>query len=102
MRVRASGDPKLEDFDSWTLGLGNGTANDAKGLVAIPENMLFDNSSNEDQKIEESCIKEFSGKVLPNLPINLTSDGWLDGRCLLAPTNKEVDTINDLMESWVP
>ena len=32
----------------------------------------------------------------------MTSDGWLDGRCLLAPTNKEVDTINDLMESWVP
>ena len=104
MRVRASGDPKLEDFDSWTLGLGNGTANDAKGLVAIPEDMLFEinSNSNVDQKIEERCMKEFCEKVFPNLPVNLTSDGWLDGRCLLAPTNKEVDTINDLMESWVP
>ena len=100
MRVRASGDPKLEDFDSWTLGLGNGTANDAKGLVAIPENMLFEinSNSNVDQKIEERCMKEFCEKVFPNLPVNLTSDGWLDGRCLLAPTNKEVDTIYNLME----
>ena len=41
-------------------------------------------------------------RFFPNLPANVTSDGWLDGRSLLAPTNKEVDTINDLMESKMP
>ena len=104
MRVRASGDPQLEDFDSWTVGIGDGTANDANGLVAIPENMHFDikPNTNEDMKVEDRCMKEFCEMVFPNLPANVTSDGWLDGRSLLAPTNKEVDTINDLMESKMP
>ena len=104
MRVRASGDPRLESFDSWTLGLGNGTANDSTGLVPIPEDMFFEIKSNTsaDQKIEERCMKDFCQRVFPNLPDNLTSDGWLDGRSLLAPNNKKVDTINDLMETWVP
>ena len=40
MRVRASGNPVLEQFDKWTLELGNGTANDDDGRVIIPEDML--------------------------------------------------------------
>ena len=27
---------------------------------------------------------------------------WLDGRSILAPTNIEVDLINDFMETWMP
>ena len=33
---------------------------------------------------------------------NLSDPTWLEGRAILAPTNKEVDKINDLIESWVP
>ena len=36
------------------------------------------------------------------MPNNFTTTGWLDGRSVLAPTNKEVDNINDLMETWIP
>jgi hypothetical protein len=104
MRVRASGDPRLEEFDDWTLSLGDGTANDANRLISIPEAMFFKIRPNTDaeKKAEEQSMKEFCKTVFPDLATNLTSQGWLDGRALLAPTNKEVDTINDLMETWVP
>jgi hypothetical protein len=40
MRVRASGDPVLEAFDSWTLSIGNGDKRD--GLIPIPDDMLVE------------------------------------------------------------
>ena len=33
---------------------------------------------------------------------NISDPRWLEGRAVLAPTNKEVDEINDLMESKMP
>ena len=56
----------------------------------------------QDQTIKEGCLKEFCQKVFPNLNNNLSDPTWLEGRAILAPTNKQVDTINDLIESWVP
>ena len=41
MRVKASGDKKLEDYDTWTVSIGDGTANDINGLVSIPEYMFY-------------------------------------------------------------
>ena len=46
-------------------------------------------------------MMEFCDTVFPSLPTNLSTPGWLDGRCILAPTNKEVDTISDLLETRV-
>ena len=40
--------------------------------------------------------------VFPEISTNISTHGWLDGQLILAPTNREVDTINDLMETWVP
>lgn len=104
MRVRASGDPILENFDKWTLSLGDGTANNEDGTVAIPEEMLTQIKENtiHDKTIEEKCIKEFCEKVFPDLEKNMTDPKWLEGRAILAPTNKEVNIINDLMENRVP
>ena len=104
MRVRASGDPRLEDFDRWTLSLGDGTANDVDNLVSIPDNMSFTIQANtdHDNTAEDRSMKDFCNMVFPDFPTNFTTPGWLEGRSLLAPTNKEVDTINDLMETWVP
>ena len=104
MRVKASGDPRLEEFDAWTVSLGNGTSMDANGCVTVPDQMFYEiqpNSKN-DQKSEEQSMSEFCKTVFPDLCANISSHGWLEGRSLLAPTNKEVDTINDLMEGWVP
>ena len=47
-------------------------------------------------------MKEFSKLIFPDLANHLNTPGWLEGRSILASTNTEVDTINDLMESWVP
>ena len=58
MRVRASGNPVLEQFDKWTLELGNGTANDDDGRVIIPEVMLtyIKNNTHKDKTDEsEGC-----------------------------------------------
>ena len=41
MRVRASGDPVLEQFANWTLSLGDGTKNNQQERVMIPKEMLF-------------------------------------------------------------
>lgn len=104
MRVRASGDPRLENFDQWTVSIGDGIANNANGVVDIPQDMFFKIRPNTeaDKNAEEKSMKEFSSTVFPDLPRNLACDGWLAGRSMLAPTNKEVDTINDLMETQVP
>ena len=104
MRVKASGDPILEAFDKWTLGLGEGTVNDENGRVIIPEDMITIIKPNtiKDNKVEERCMEIFCRKVFPNLETNILDPKWLEGRAILAPTNKEVDTINDMMETWVP
>ena len=47
-------------------------------------------------------MKEFCNLIFPSLSTNVHTPGWLEGRCILAPTNEEVDTINDLLETRVP
>ena len=36
MRVRASGDPVLDEFDKWTMAIGNGSA-EAEAVLTPPE-----------------------------------------------------------------
>ena len=102
MRVRASGDPVLEEFDKWTLSIGNGS--DLKGFVQIPETMVTKIKPNtkEDSKNEEKSMKKFCEEVFPDLKNNIDKAGWLEGRTILAPTNKEVDALNDVMQDWLP
>ena len=104
MRVRASGDPKLEAYDTWTVKVGDGTSNDINGLISIPEDMLYNIKPNTgtNQKEEENSMKEFCRMIFPDVSNNITNPGWLYGRSIIAPTNKEVDAINDIMEGWVP
>jgi ATP-dependent DNA helicase PIF1 len=102
MRVRASGDPVLEAFDSWTLSIGNGDKRD--GLVPIPDDMLVEIVPNtpKEQWHEAESMKKFCREIFPHLDRNIEIPGWLDGRAILAPTNKEVDTLNDMMQDWLP
>ena len=104
MHVRATGDPDLERFANWTLSLGDGTMNDQQGRVVIPKENLFQikpNTKNNKQNEAKSLI-EFCELIFPNLKENILNPRWLEGRAVLAPTNKEVDMINDLMESRMP
>ena len=101
LRVRASGNSKLEDFDRWTLSIGNGeNLNDS---VTIPDAMVTEILPNtkENSKSEESCMKKFCQKVFPDLEKNLKISGWLEGRTLLAPTNREVDSLNSVIQDML-
>jgi ATP-dependent DNA helicase PIF1 len=109
MRVRASGDPILEDFDKWTLSLGNGTADthlleSFPGQVVLPVEMttMIESNTEAEKWKEGKSMEEFCKMVFPNLETNINEHNWLEGRAILSPTNKEVDIINDLMESRMP
>ena len=104
MRVRASGDSKLENYDNWTLSVGNGTTNDVNGLLHIPEDMFYRIKPNtsSDTKVEERSMIEFCKMVFPDFTNNFSNTQWLNGRSMLAPTNSEVDTLNDLIQTWIP
>ena len=45
MRIKASGDEKLEQFDKWTVNIGDGTLN-IDGLIDLPEHMSYNIRSN--------------------------------------------------------
>ena len=102
MRVRASGNPQLEAFDQWTLQIGNGVAdNDA---VQIPTEMvtLIEPNTKEEQWKEAQSMRQFCQQVFPNIETNYNIPGWFEGRAILAPTNNEVDTINNVMQGSLP
>ena len=104
MRVRSSGDPVLEQFAKWTLSLGDGVINDQHERVTIPKENLFEINSNtkNNKQNERKSLVDFCEEIFPNLKENIFDPRWLEGRAILAPTNKEVDEINDLMESKMP
>jgi hypothetical protein len=103
-RVNDIIDPALEEFDSWTLSIGDGLDINIDGQISIPEQHYFRISpnTNRDKKAEERSMKAFCDLVYHNLATNINTPGYLDGKCVLAPTNKEVDTLNELLESRIP
>ena len=46
-------------------------------------------------------IKRFCQEVSPDLEKILGKTGWLQGRAILAPTNKEVDSLNSVIQDWI-
>ena len=67
LRVSASGDLEKEQFDKWTLSIGNGM-NPEEG-ISIPESMLTEiipNTQNS-PKNEEKSMKLFCEKVFPDI-----------------------------------
>ena len=105
MRVRSIGGlPIHEEFDCVTLSIGEWSGNNINGQIIIPEEhyIRINPNTNADKKAEEKSMKEFCDTIFPSSSTNVSTPGWLDGRCILAPTNKEVDTINDLLETRVP
>ena len=47
-------------------------------------------------------MKQFCKKIFPEIQANYNQPGWFEGRAILAPTNKEVDSINELMQGCLP
>ena len=46
-------------------------------------------------------MKRFCQEVFPDLESNISKSGWLQGRTVLAPTNKEVDSLNAVIQEWL-
>ena len=101
LRVKASGDELLEEFDRWTLSVGDGL--ELEGRVNIPKAMITDiiPSTKENPKSEEYAMKRFCQKVFPDLETNIRNKGWLEGRAILAPTNSEVDSLNMVIQDML-
>ena len=51
---------------------------------------------------EENSMKKFCRLIFPDIESKIQTPGWLEGRSILAPTNKEVDAINDIMKDRIP
>ena len=101
MRVRACGDPQLEEFDRWTLSIGNGDMTE----LLIPDDMIATKivkNSRENQNSEQQAMGEFVDEIFPDIATNIGDPQWLEGRCILAATNKEVDMINELVVGRLP
>ena len=47
-------------------------------------------------------MTEFCRIIFPDLENNIHDPEWLAGRTILAPTNREVDALNDILQNWVP
>ena len=106
MRIRSSGDPVLEAFDDWTLSIGNGDAETAIGtdMIEIPEDMCFEIEAKtfKDPESDLRAMKQLADHVYTDLSQNYLKPEWMDGRSILAPTNKQVDAINNLIGDTFP
>ena len=101
MRVRALGDPTLQEFDDWSLSVGNGIME----KLIVPDEMLaisIPPNSSENPTSEGQAMEEFCSTIFPDLAINVSDANWMQGRAILAVTNKEVKTINDILVSKLP
>ena len=101
MRVSASGDQVLEDFDKWTLSIGDGNVSQ----ISVPKEMvatkIIPNSQGNNQS-EGQSMEDFITNVFPNLEDHIHDKTWLEGRAILCPTNKEVQMINEMISTMLP
>ena len=106
MRVQLSNDPEAQIFDDLTLRLGNGDEKiiDGTDYVELPEEMCMEikQSSTKNLSAEKDAMRKLADHVYPELKKNFTEQGWMNGRAILAPTNKQVDEINDLITDSFP
>merc|ERR1711952_587082 len=101
LRVHASGDQSLEDFDNWTLSIGNGQLKSVKIPWPMVATRIKPNSK-DNPLSEGQALMEFTEKVFPNITENINDRSWLNGRSILAATNREVELLNDVISSKLP
>ena len=106
MRVLATGNPSLIGFDEWTLSVGDGLAESIglTNLIEIPLEMYIkiEEKSKENPEAEKESMTLLADQVYPNMVENHLKTNWMDGRAILAPTNKKVDSLNNLISDSFP
>lgn len=101
MRIHASGDRVLQEFDDWSLSIGNGE----RKSIRLPENYVtvrVKTNSLSDSNSEGKAMQDFCDQVFPDIGQNIDNPRWLEGRALLATTNKEVNMLNDTLQEKLP
>ena len=101
MRVHASGNPELEAFDKWGVEIGNGVENSIKVPIKMVATRITPNSK-ENPTTEHRAMQLFCDKIFPNLTTNIEDPNWINGRAILAPTNKEVQMLNEMLSAKLP
>ena len=73
-------------------------------LVEIPADMCQKIIPNtlKNKDAEKESMKNLTNHVYPNLTKNFKQSGWMEGRAILAPTNKQVDQLNNLIADSFP
>ena len=106
MRVLTSGDSDLKDFDKWILSIGNGDIPtvDEDSMIEIPREMCMEISPKSFgyPNSEKRAMEELAHHVYPDLQKNWKVSGWMNGRAILAPTNKQVTEINNMITESFP
>ena len=106
MRVLTSGESDLKDFDEWILSIGNGDIPtlDEDSSIEIPGDMCMEivPKSFGDPYSEKKAMENLAQHVYPDLNKNCMVSGWMNGRAILAPTNKQVTDINNMITDSFP
>ena len=70
----------------------------------IPPNMcmLIEANTSEKFDLEKKSMQRLADHVYPNLKSNHKKEGWMNGRAILAPTNKQVEEINNMITESFP
>ena len=106
MRVILSKNPDTQGFDDFTLKLGDGLMEvvEDTDLVEIPADMCMKIKTNtaKHPDAEKKSMSDLADHVYPNFSRNINKVGWMDGRAILAPTNKQVDELNNLIADTFP
>ena len=106
MRVKTSHDINLEDFDKWMVSIGDGDVQAIadSDMIEIPDEMCMEivGKTLKDPNSEKRSMKNLAEHVYPNLNENFKAPGWMDGRAILAPTNKQVNEINNMITDSFP
>ena len=106
MRVKMCNDPKSKDFDDFTLKVGNGEIDviEDSDLIKIPDEMCLTIEPNTKQnpKAEREAMGILAAYVFLDINRNFSKQGWMKGRGILAPTNQQVDELNNLISDQFP
>ena len=91
MRVQLQNDRSAEIFSHQLLEIGNGKVpiDLASGRIALPHNFCNLVTSK----------KELVEKVFPDIQTNYKNHDWLSERAILAPKNKDVYKLNNIIQS---
>ena len=71
----------------------------------MPEEMIACEiipNSKENRNSEGLAMERFCEAIFPDLPVNVGDPNWLQGRAILAVTNKEVNMLNEVLAAQLP